>query len=96
MTGNVIADPHMSLGGNMKFQILTARLQNMPIHILDYQLSSSENVDIVQVTNFAEGNIVFFLPLLTAGVRIKILKKKHLTHYVYMKYIIRDQRTKCT
>ena len=36
------------------FWILTAHLQDMPNHILEYQLSTFENVDEVQVTNFTE------------------------------------------
>lgn len=79
MTENVIADPHLSLGGNMKFRILTTRLPNMLIHILDYQFSSTENVDMVQVINFKEGKIVFFLsPCDRLGYN-KNSKKKHLT-----------------
>ena len=34
-----------------KFRILTAHLQDMPNHILAYQLSTPENVDVVEVTN---------------------------------------------
>ena len=41
-------------GAKWKFQILTAHLQDMPSHILEYQLSTPENVDVVQVTNFTE------------------------------------------
>ena len=41
-------------GVKWKFRILTAHLQDMPKHILEYQLSTSENVDVVQVTNFTE------------------------------------------
>ena len=38
----------------MKIRILTAHLQDMSNHILEYQLSTSENVDVVQVTNFTK------------------------------------------
>ena len=41
-------------GVKWKFQILTAHLQDMPNHILENQLSTSENVNKVQVTNFNE------------------------------------------
>ena len=44
----------MTPGGKMKIPILTAHLQDMSNHILEYQLSTSENVDVVQVTNFTE------------------------------------------
>ena len=39
------------LGAKWKFRILTSHLQDMPNHILEYQLSTPENVDVVQVTN---------------------------------------------
>ena len=49
-----------------KFRILTAHLLDMPNHILEYQLSTSENVDVVQVTNFKEKKEKsFFDPHLT-------------------------------
>ena len=41
-------------GAKWKFRILTAHLQDMPNHILEYQLSTPENVDVVQETNFAK------------------------------------------
>ena len=47
-------DPHMTLGGKMMFHILTAHLQDKPNHIRECQLSTIENADKVQVTNFTE------------------------------------------
>ena len=44
----------MTLRGKINFRILTAHLQDMPNHFLEYQLSIPENVDVVQVTNFTE------------------------------------------
>ena len=46
--------PHMTPGGNMMFRILTAHLQDKPNHIRECQLSTIENADKVQVTNFTE------------------------------------------
>ena len=47
----------------------------MPNHILEYQLSTSENVDLVQVTNFTEKKEKsFFDPHLTPRDKMKILK----------------------
>ena len=47
-------------GDKMKIPNLTAHLQDMPNHILEYQLSTPKNVDVVKVTNFIEkGNFVF-------------------------------------
>ena len=39
-------------GAKWKFRILTEHVQDMTNHILEYQLSTPENVDVVQVTNF--------------------------------------------
>ena len=47
----------------LKFRILTAHLLDMFNHILEYQLSTSENVDVVQVTNFTEKNKSVFSTL---------------------------------
>ena len=47
-------DTRMIPGSKLKFCILTAHLQDMPNHILEYQLSSPENADVVQVTNYTE------------------------------------------
>ena len=46
----------------------------MPHHILEYQLSTSENVDVVQVTNFKEKKKSCFDPHLTPRGKMKILK----------------------
>ena len=47
----------------------------MPNHILEYQLSTSENVDVVQLTNFtAKNGKSFFDPHLTPRDKMKILK----------------------
>ena len=45
-------------GAKWKFQILTAHLQDMLNHTLEYQLSTPENIDAVQVNNFAKKNKV--------------------------------------
>ena len=45
-------DPHTTPGGKRKFRILTAHLRDMRNHFIEYHLSTSENVDILQVTNF--------------------------------------------
>ena len=37
-----------------KFRILPEYVQDMTNHILEYQLSTPENVDVVQVTNFTK------------------------------------------
>ena len=52
MTENVIVRPSYEPRGQN--EILTAHLQDMPNHILEYQLSTPENVDVIQVTNFAK------------------------------------------
>ena len=60
MTENVIVRPSYEPRGQN--EILTAHLQDMPNHILEYQLSTPENVDVMQVTNFAKQkkrNVVF-------------------------------------
>ena len=41
-------------GAKWKFQILTAHMQDMSIHILEYELSTPENVDVVKLTNITE------------------------------------------
>ena len=65
----------MTPGDKMKFPMLPAHLQDMPNHILEYQLSTSENVDVVQVTNFTEKKEKsFFDPYLTLRDKIKIPK----------------------
>ena len=46
----------------------------MPNHILEYQLSTSENVDVVQVTKFTEKKKLFFDPHLTPRDKMKIPK----------------------
>ena len=46
----------------------------MTNYILEYQLSTSEIVDVVQVTNFTEKKKSFFDPYLTPRDKIKILK----------------------
>ena len=46
----------------------------MPNHILEYQLSTSENVDVVQVTNFTEKRTVVFRPSFDPRDKIKIPK----------------------
>ena len=52
----------------LKFQIPSAHIQDMPIYICEYQLSTSENVHVVQVTNFTvtqlKGNNLYILILL--------------------------------
>ena len=49
-------------GDKMKIPNLTAHVhpRDMPIHILEYQWSTPEILDVVKVTNFTEkGNFVF-------------------------------------
>ena len=47
----------------------------MPNHILDYQLSIPENVDVVQVTDFAiKKETLFFEPHLTPRDKMKVPK----------------------
>ena len=47
----------------------------MPNHILEYQLSTSENVDVVQVTNFnTKKEKSFFDPHLTPWDKMKMPK----------------------
>ena len=46
----------------------------MANHILEYQLSASENVDVVQVTIFTEEEKLFFDPHLTPRDKMKIPK----------------------
>ena len=66
MTENLIFSTHVwSQGAKWKFCVLTAHLQDMqdmPNHILEYQLSSPENVDEVQVTNFTDTKSYIFRP----------------------------------
>ena len=52
MTESVIVRPSYEPRGQN--EILTAHLQDMSNHILEYQLSPPENVDVVQVTNIAK------------------------------------------
>ena len=56
-------------GAKCKFWILTAHLQDMPNHILEYQVSTPENVDALPVTNFS-----IFDPHLNPREKIEILK----------------------
>ena len=47
-------------GDKMKIPNPSAHLKDMPNHIIEYQLSTPKNVDVVKVTNFIEkGNFVF-------------------------------------
>ena len=56
----------MTPGVKMKIPILTAHLQDMPNHILEFQLSTPENVDVVQLKNFTQKKETsFFDPDLT-------------------------------
>ena len=62
MTKTSFFGHHITQRAKCKFQILTAHLQDIPIHVLQYQLSTLENVDVVQVTNFTEKRNVVFRP----------------------------------
>ena len=44
----------MTPGSKFKFRILTAELQEISNHILEYQLFTAENVGEVQATNLTE------------------------------------------
>ena len=74
MTENVVVRPSYDPGGKMKFQILTAHLQDVPNHILVFQLSTTENVDVGQLTNFAEKWKHIFHPHLTPRDKMKFRK----------------------
>ena len=53
----------MTPGGKMNIPdpyCASVHLQDMPNHILEYQLSTSENVDVVQVKNFTEKTPSYF------------------------------------
>ena len=70
MIENVIVRPK-----KCKFRIPTTHLQDMANHVLENQLSTSENVDVVQVTNFTEKKKrLFFDPHLTPRDQMKIPK----------------------
>ena len=76
LTENVIFRPSYDPGGGgtkLKFEILTAYLQEIHNYILEYQWSTPENQDVVQGTNFTE-ETPFFDPHLTPGDKMKILK----------------------
>ena len=64
----------MTLGENENSESLL-RIYYMPNHILEYQLSTSENVNVHQVTNFTEKKEkLFFDPHLTPLDNMKIPK----------------------
>ena len=74
MTESVIVRPSYEPRGQN--EILTAHLQDMPNHILEYQLSTPENVDVIQGTNFAKQKkeTSFSDPHLTPRDKMKIPK----------------------
>ena len=45
-------DPYLTTEMKIKFQNLSTHLQDVPIHILENQLSTPKKVVVVQVTNF--------------------------------------------
>ena len=71
---------HLStLMAKWKFRILTVHLQDMSNHILEYQLSTPENVDEVQLTNFTEKEKRRFLTIIwPLGIKIKF--RNFITH----------------
>ena len=47
-------DPHMTPGGKLQIPNPYSTSAHMPNHILEYQLFTPENVNVVQVKNFTE------------------------------------------
>ena len=49
-----LVDPYLTPGMKIKYQNLITHLQYIPNYFLEYNLSTPENVDAIQLTNFAE------------------------------------------
>ena len=49
-----LVDPYLTPGKKIKYQNLITHLQHIPNYFLEYNLSTPENVDAIQLTNFAE------------------------------------------
>ena len=64
----------MTLRGKIKFRFLTAHLQDMPNHFLEYQLSIPENVDAIQVKTLQKKKNVIFRPSLIPWDKMKTSK----------------------
>ena len=63
-------------------------------HILEYQLPSPENVDVVQITNFSKKGTSFFYSPLIPGDKIKIPKNYcTFTGHPYS-YLIKNENSK--
>ena len=65
-------DPYLTTEMKIKFQNLSAHLQDVPTHILENQLSTPKKVDVVQVTNFISQETSLFNPQMTQGGKLKI------------------------
>ena len=49
-----LVDLYLTPGMKIKYQNLITHLQYIPNYFLEYNLSTPENVDAIQLTNFAE------------------------------------------
>ena len=65
--------PHMTPGG-MKVPNPYCTSTRQPNHVLEYLLSTFENVDVVQVTNFTEKKKSSFSTLINPREKMKIPK----------------------
>ena len=70
----------------IKYQNLITHLQYIPNYFLEYNLSTPENVDAIQLTNFAElEKLRFFNPKLNHWDKMKIPKPFCITFFFFRK-----------